>query len=67
VIASLWTRRTEADDDLVTGFYRNLEASGDIAAALFAAKRQFLQENRGLQENSGQESIDWARYQVFID
>ena len=66
VIASLWTRKTGAGETgagnhLVTGFYRNLQASGDIAAALAAAKRDYLQENRG------QKSIDWASYQVFID
>ncbi len=64
VIAGLWTtgaRKAGAGDDLVTDFYRNLQASGDIATALTAAKRQ------SLQKDSGRESIDWARYQVFTN
>jgi tetratricopeptide (TPR) repeat protein len=63
VIASLWTRvgKAGAGDDLVTDFYHSLEASGDIATALTAVKRRYVQKN------SGQDSIDWARYQIFTN
>lgn len=58
VIATLWAQQTH--DDLVTGFYHNLEKTGDIAVSLTAAKRQKIQASQARQ------SIAWSRFQLFI-
>ena len=61
VIADLWASDGAQADAFVRNFYRELTASGDVATALSAAKRQYLSSHRkdGL--------FDWAGYQLFID
>ncbi len=60
VVASLWTTSEGISDGLVKDFYGELARSQDIAAAMVAAKRNFLLMNRG------KAPADWARYQIFI-
>jgi len=60
VIADLWANNGEGADVFIADFYRRLEASGNIATALYGAKRQYLQNNR----NTG--LYDWAGFQIFI-
>jgi len=61
VIASLWRNKIAAADVLVPDFYQRLETTTDIAASLAGAKRQFIRNKRG------QKSMDWARYQIYIN
>ncbi len=62
VIASLWRNNTTgAVDSLMLDFYERLETTANIAASLTAAKRQFIQKD------PNRKSIDWARYQVYIN
>ena len=60
VIANLWASNGKSAEAFVTGFYHELEATGDIAGSLTDAKRQYLKDNR---ENG---LYDWAGYQLFI-
>jgi CHAT domain-containing protein len=61
VIADLWASDGAQADAFVRNFYRELTASGNVATALSAAKRQYLSSHR----NDG--LFDWAGYQLFID
>ena len=61
VIANLWATEGKAAEAFITGFYAELEASGNIASSLRYAKRRYIKNNRddGL--------YDWAGYQLFVD
>jgi len=61
VIANLWAANGKASEALVTGFYRRLAVSGDIAEALQSAKLRYMKSNdlNGL--------YDWAGFQLFIE
>jgi CHAT domain-containing protein len=61
VIANSLGADGETGYGVVTDFYRRLESSGNIAAALRDAKLQALKNNpdTGL--------YDWAGYQLFIN
>ena len=61
VIANLWAGSGKTTEAFITGFYAELEASGDIASSLKDAKRRYIKNNRhhGL--------YDWAGFQLFVD
>jgi CHAT domain-containing protein len=61
VIARLWINGGGISEMFIGDFYRQLEASGDIADALRAARLNDLTRHR----NDG--LFDWAGYQLFIN
>jgi CHAT domain-containing protein/tetratricopeptide (TPR) repeat protein len=61
VIADLWASDGARADAFVRNFYRELNASGNAATAMSAAKRQYLFSH------SKDGLFDWAGYQLFID
>jgi CHAT domain-containing protein/tetratricopeptide (TPR) repeat protein len=60
VIADLWAGDGNANEAFLADFYRELQGSGDVAASLQNAKRQYLRDNRG----TG--LYGWAGYQLFM-
>ena len=59
VIVGLWASDGKAAENLIDDFYRQLETTGDAAAALRDAKRGYLEKN---QDNG---LYDWAGFQLF--
>jgi len=60
VIVNLWPGAVESTEGFVTGFYKRLQDSGNIAESLQMSKLQHLKNNR---DNDLQ---DWAGYQIYI-
>lgn len=61
VIANLWDTNGKAKEALVTGFYRQLEDSGNIATSLQNAKLEYLESH------SSNGLYDWAGFQLYIE
>ena len=60
VVSSLWSLEGKASEEMISGFYRSLESSDNLADSLQSAKRRYLNANRedGL--------YDWAALQLYI-
>jgi len=61
VIANLWSSNGKASEEFISGFYRELEKSGNIAESSRASKLQFLKSHG----DNG--PYDWAGFQLFIE
>lgn len=61
VIASLWSLDGPASEDLMTNFYLELKASGNIINALNKARGQYLDNN------SDNGLYDWVSFQLFVE
>jgi CHAT domain-containing protein len=61
VIANLWATEGKAAEAFITGFYAELEASGNISSSLKGAKQRYIKTNH----NNG--LYDWAGFQLFVD
>jgi len=61
VITSLWAFNGDDNAKLLSGFYESLASTGDVAVAITATKRQYLQAQ------INDDSHDWATFQTFID
>ena len=61
VIASLWAINGDVNAQLLAGFYASLASTGDVAMAITATKRQYLQAQ------INHDSHEWATFQTFID
>ncbi len=61
VITSLWAKGVEVGETFMADFYRNLEDSGNTAAALRAAKLEFLHKH------TDKDLYDWASFQLYIE
>jgi len=61
VVSGLWATEGRATEGLITGFYRSLESTANLAVSLQSAKLQYLKANRddGL--------YDWASLQLYIE